>query len=227
MTTLTSLNRKDPWLRRLTLPAYQVSDAARYAAITAQTVRNWQRASADGYRAIADRSARASLSWMQLQELAIVAAMRARGVKLYKIRLARDYLGSVFKLEFPFSDERVKTDGQDVLMEETSELGKETKRLLVASRGGQYVWADLIGYRFEEFDFEKQLAVRWNIHGRKSRVVIDPRIAFGAPSVRGVPTWAISGRFKAGETIEDVAEDFLIDKDDVLKALQFEGITIH
>jgi uncharacterized protein (DUF433 family) len=228
MTTLVSTNTRDPWLRRLTLPAYQVIDAARYVAVTTQTVRNWQHANRDGYSAIAARRARASLSYYQLQELSIVAAMRLRGVSLKKIRLARDWLSSKFNLEFPFSDERVKTDGQDVLMEEfETELGKNTARLMVASRGGQYVWADIIGHRFGEFDYERHLAIRWNIHGRDSGVVIDPRISFGAPAVRGVPTWAIRGRRKAGETIEDIAEDFKIDKDDVMKALRFEGASIH
>lgn len=227
MAILVSMNKKEPWLRRLTLPAYQVKYAAMYVAFTTQTVRNWQRVRSDGRSAISNRRAGESLSYYQLQELAIVAAMRKKGVSLKKIRLARDWLASKFNLEFPFSDERVKSDGQDVLMEEmTKELGKTTARLLVANRGGQYVWADVIGHRFSEFDYENEIAVRWNVHGRDTGIVIDPRISFGAPAVRGVPTWAIRGRYKAGEAIEDLAEDFQIAKSDVLKALKFEGVSV-
>ena len=226
MTTLVSTDSRDPWKRRLYLPAYQVQDAARYADIATQTVRNWQRATGDSPAAIAARVSRVSLSYLQLQELAVVSAMRKQGISLQKIRLAREYLSTTFTLEFPFSDEQVKTDGQDILMEFKEQLGGAL-RLLVANRGGQLVWREIIGERFNEFEYEKSLAVRWRMGGEQSGIVIDPRVSYGAPSIRGVPTWALSGRVRAGETVGDVAEDFLISQNDVRKALKFEGITVH
>ena len=54
------------------------------------------------------------------------------------------------------------------------------------------------------------------------RVVIDPRISFGAPAVKGIATWALSGREKAGESIADIAEDFGLTLEDVKAALTFE-----
>lgn len=226
MTTLISTDSRDPWKRRLYLPSYQVQDAARYAKITTQTIRNWQRETGDSGAAIAERPSRVSLSYLQLQELAIVSAMRKQGISLQKIRLAREYLSTTFTLEFPFSDKQVKTDGQDILMEFKTQLGGAL-RLLVANKGGQFVWREIIGERFNEFEYEKNLAVRWRIGGGQSGVVIDPRISYGAPAVKGVPTWALSGRYLAGEAIEDVAADFLISQNDVRKALTFEGITIQ
>lgn len=223
---LVSRNANQPWLRRLTLPAYQVKDAARYADVSTTTVLNWQRESVRAGSAIASRAPREPLSYLKLQELAIVAAMRDQGIKLEKIRLARDYLRQFLGVEFPFSDRRVLTDGQDILMRLESELGKSA-RLMVANRGGQYVWPEVIDERFAEFDYEGDIAVRWRVGGNETKVVIDPRLAFGAPTVRGVPTWALRGRFIAGEALEDIASDFLIDPDDVRKALVFEGITLH
>ena len=226
MATLISTDTKDPWVRRLLLPAYHVKEAARYADITTQTVRNWQHDGKESGSAIAPRKSRESLSYFQLQELAIVAAMRMQGVKLQKIRLARDWLSTEFKLEFPFSDRRVKTDGQDIIMEHEDEL-KGDMKLMVANKGGQYVWSEIIGSRFEEFEYERDLAIRWHVRGRKSGIVIDPRIAFGAPAIRGVPTWVLRGRHNAGEAVEDVADDFLISRADVRKALKFEGVSVH
>jgi uncharacterized protein (DUF433 family)/DNA-binding transcriptional MerR regulator len=226
MTTLVSTDLRDPWIRRLYLPAYQVKDGARYAGVTTQTVRNWQRDGNQVGAAIAPRNLGESLSYLQLQELAIVSAMRSEGVTLNKIRLARDWLSSKFSLEFPFSDSRVKSDGQDVLMEYKEELGEDV-RLLVANKGGQFVWSEIIGDRFNEFDYERNLAIRWRVGGINSGIIIDPRISFGAPSVRGVPTWALSGRYKAGETIEDMARDFAITRAQVKKGLKFEGVSIH
>lgn len=226
MTNLISTDSRDPWIRRLLLPAYQVKDAARYATVTTQTVRNWQQEAKEAGAAIASRKPRVSLSYLQLQELAIVSAMRAQGIELQKIRLARNYLSSRFGLEFPFSDRRVSNDGQDILMDLGDELGGALG-LLVANKGGQYVWREIIGSRFKEFEYERNLAVRWNVGGARSGVVIDPRISYGAPSVRGVPTWALRGRFTSGETVGDIAKDFLISSADVKKALKFEGVAVH
>ncbi|HTS20829.1 MAG TPA: DUF433 domain-containing protein [Casimicrobiaceae bacterium] len=225
-TTLISTDAKEPWVRRLFLPAYQVNDAARYVGITTQTIRNWQReADETTGSAIAPRASREALSYLQLQELAIVAAMRELGVKLRTIRLARDWLSFRFALEFPFSDNRVKSDGQDILME-CDDLGGDRK-LLVANKGGQFVWTEIIGNRFNEFEYEKNLAIRWHVGGANTGIIIDPRIAFGAPSIRGVPTWALRGRFTAGETINDIAADFVIKAAEVRKALKFEHVSIN
>ncbi len=54
--------------------------------------------------------------------------------------------------------------------------------------------------------------------------MIDPRIAFGAPTVSGLPTWVIRGRYLTGETIADIVEDFEICESAVRDALAFEGI---
>lgn len=224
---MVSSNERQPWRRRLTLPTYQVKDAARYAHVSTQTVRNWQRTVEAAGSAIATRDARVALSYFQLQEVAIVAAMRARGVELQKIRMARQYLSTALKLEFPFSDPRVKDDGQDILVSLKDELEGAWK-LLVANKGGQYVWHNIIGQKFAEFDYEDDIAVRWRVAGGdQDGVIIDPRVSFGAPTIRGVPTWAVTGRYSVGEAIEDIADDFVISPEDVRKAIAFEQATIH
>jgi uncharacterized protein (DUF433 family)/DNA-binding transcriptional MerR regulator len=223
---LVSANERDPWLRRLTLPAYQVKDAARYAGVTTQTVLNWQKEGNQVGSAIAHRKPREALSWLKLQELAIVAAWRALKIPLQDIRRARDWLRNYLNNEFPFADERVVTDGQDIIML-LDEVDKRAFKILVANKGGQEAWPEIIGRRFAEFDYANSRAVRWRIFGDESGVVLDPRIAFGAPTVKGVPTWALKGRFNAGEVIEDIAADFVLEPEDVKKALAFEGITVH
>ena len=39
-------------------------------------------------------------------------------------------------------------------------------------------------------------------------MLIDPRISFGAPMIKGVPTWVLKGRHEAGESIGDIRDDF-------------------
>ncbi|WP_349370977.1 DUF433 domain-containing protein [Salinarimonas sp.] len=55
---------------------------------------------------------------------------------------------------------------------------------------------------------------------------LDPRLAFGAPNVRGVATWALKDRWESGETIRDIADDFDLDPPDVEAALAFERVAI-
>src|SRR5258706_4335898 len=209
VTKLVSMDIRDPWIRRLLLPAYQVKDAARYAEVMSQTVRNWQRGGDQIGAAIANRKPRESLSYLQLQELAIVSAMRHQGIELQKIRLARDYLSSHFSLEFPFSDQRVKTDGQDILVDLKDELGRDLG-LLVANRGGQYVWRDMIGSRFDEVGYEKRLAVRLRVGGHFTGGVIDSRLLVGAPAVHRGPTSAPRGRYAAGAPNHQIACEFVM-----------------
>jgi hypothetical protein len=59
-----------PWKRRLFIPNYQVGEAARYAGIDPQTVAAWHK------RMLSKREKRAELSYLQLIELAVVAAAR-------------------------------------------------------------------------------------------------------------------------------------------------------
>ncbi|MGA7951244.1 MAG: DUF433 domain-containing protein [Thiobacillaceae bacterium] len=216
---------KADWSKRLYLPAYQVKSAAAYAGVTPQTVRNWQKETGSG-AAISRREAGVSLSYLQLQELAIVSAMRTLNVKLASIRTARDYLASALETEFPFADERVKCDGQDILLQAADELNGSLSVLVVANRGGQYAWSDIIGEKFDEFEYEKGVALKWHLSGSKP-VIIDPRISFGSPTIRGVPTWAIRGRELAGEDVGEIADDFGLSVGDVKDALAFEHSLLH
>ena len=95
---------------------------------------------------------------------------------------------------------------------------------MVADAHGQTAWQEMVGERFAQFDYESGLALVWHVAGRDSPVVINPRVSFGAPTIRGIPTWALKGRWTAGESIEEMADDFGLDEDDVSMGLNFEGI---
>jgi uncharacterized protein (DUF433 family) len=58
----------------------------------------------------------------------------------------------------------------------------------------------------------------------RRRVVIDPEIAFGRPIVAGksISTAAIVERIDAGESIDDIALDYDISRDDIEEAVLYE-----
>lgn len=218
------------WRARLTIPNYRIREAARYAHLSSQTVANWHsKPGANRRSTLSTKESGAALSYLQLIEVAVVASFRKSGVSLKKIKAAREYLAKQLEAEYPFASYKFKTDGKELWMDYAQfEAKAGDKTLLAASKGGQLAWTDIIG-RLHEFDYENDegLAIRWHVAGRDESVVIDPRIQFGAPSVEGVATWAFRGRWEAGETLDDIADDFGVANVDVLAALDFEGIKVE
>lgn len=225
MPTAEDRSKPAPWQRRLYLPAYSIVDAARYARTSPRTVSYWHYQGSPLGPALPGRERRVPLSSLQLVEVAFVATFRELGVSLQRLRRAREYLAQTFHAEYPFAQMRLKTEGQHILLDlQEIEPDTEVGRLIVADAEGQIAWKDLVAERFAEFSYENGLAVRWHVRGKESPVIIDPRVSFGAPTIRGVPTWAIRGRILAGEPAREIAEDFGLEEGDVLEALQFEGV---
>lgn len=215
------------WRRRLYLPAYSIVDAARYAGTRPQTVSYWFYGGGGLGPALPGKERGRLLSYLQLVEVAFVASFRTLGVSLQRIRRAREYLAQALTSEYPFAQYRLKTEGHHVLLDlNVIEPDAELGRLVTADEGGQIAWADVIAERFAEFHYEEQLAVCWFVGGIETGVVIDPRIQFGAPTVAGVPTWVIKGRWIANESLDEIQEDFGLSKEDILKALAFEGLKV-
>lgn len=224
MPTMTSV-RGEPWRRRLYLPAYQIGDSARYAGTAAQTVTYWHYHGGRLGAALPGRERRRPLSYLELIEVAFVSTFRSLGVPLQRIRRAREYAAQVLGAEYPFAEHRWLTEGHHVMLDlrdvdDDAAIG----RLIVADARGQIAWQDLVGDRFSQFTYEHGLALIWRLRGVESPVLINPRVAFGAPTVKGIPTWVLRGRWNAGESEEDIQEDFHLGLDDIRRGLEFEGI---
>ncbi len=219
-------NKQEAWRKRLFIPNYQIGEAARYAQISPQTVRSWHQG--DESRTLSRRANRTSLSYLQLIEVAVVAAMRKSGITLKTIRSARDYVQKQLHSEYPFAEYKFKADGKSLFMDFQQIAGKKGKGMLLRpDRNGQLAWADIIG-RLDQFDYERgKLAIKWHLAGRNSPVVIDPKVAFGAPSVKGIATWVLKGRWEAGEDILEIANDFNLKEREVVAALKFEQINMN
>lgn len=216
------------WRDRLTVPTYRVGDAARYASTTAQTIGNWQRAS-DANRLLSPRDGREYLSYLQLIEVGIVSAMRKSGIPIKSIKSARDYLSREFGSEYPFAEYKFKSDGKQLLLD-ADFIGKAEKgKLISVSESGQFVWRELLEDLLKEFDYppdHEGAVIRWRVAGKDKPIIIDPRVSFGAPNVHGIATWVLRDRWKSGENLQDIAEDYELPVYDVMEALKFEKIDI-
>lgn len=172
------------------------------------------------------KARRKPLTYVQLTEIAFVATFRKLGVSLKDLRVAHAYLRETMNVEHPFAEYRFQTEGVHVLLR-LGELHPELadmNRLLVADRAGQIAWPSVLSERFAEFDYERGVAVRWHVAGPNSAVIIDARLAFGTPTIKGVKTQAIRGRAKAGVSEEALQRDFGLSADELDDALVFEGL---
>ena len=206
------------WQSRLTVPNYGISEAARYADISAGTVGRWQTS-----MELPDRQPRKRISYYELIEIAVVSVCRQVGMKLVDIKAAHQYFSSQFKTPYPFATLDLKTDGVDLLKDYSPE-SEGAARMIAGNRNGQLAWRDVIAQRFREFEYERGVVTSWAVAGEKSSVIIDPRVRFGAPAVEGLPTWLIKERWEAGEPPEDTASEFNLKVRSVKDALKFEGI---
>lgn len=217
----TAVTQAPPWRRRLYLPSYRASDAARYVRAHPSTISAWL------YRHdlnLPERTKGSPLSYLELVEVAFVAFFRRLEISMKRITDARSYIAQNIASEYPFAEHTFKTEGFHILMNyDEFDPYANWDSVIVADAQGQLAWTDLMGERFAEFDYEHEIAIRWHPAGRDSQVTIDPRVAFGAPMVSGLPTWVIRGRFDSGETIPEIADDFGIEETAVQDALAFEN----
>lgn len=221
----------DLWRARLRVPAFRIQDAARYADVPSATVARWHEMAGTPSKkkpVLSRKEPREALSYLQLIELAVVAVMRGAGVKMSDIRAAREYLATQLKSEYPLAEVEFQTDGRALLTDyKDFDASGPLDVLVESTKGGQLVWSEALRRRFDEFEYEgkgRGIAQRWWVRGRNQPIIIDPKIAFGAPAVGSVPTWAIRQHWDAGEGLRDISDDLGIEVSLVEAALRFEGI---
>lgn len=218
-----------PKLRaRMQAPVYRISEAARFTEAKPQTVYYWHKGTGAGpaIRRSPENGGK-SLSYMELVEVAFVAAMRSRGVSLQAIRRAREYVRRKIDSPYPFATYRFKTDGKHILLDlKDFKPDADEHDVIVLDRDGQLAWGNILASAFARFDYEKEIARRWHPLGHELPVIIDPAVAFGEPNVNGVATWVIKNRVIAGEKIDEIQRDFEVTETHIRAALEFEKVTV-
>lgn len=234
--TTSTFKADDPRL----LPAYSVAEAARYLRMPEVTVRSWVAGRLYPVRGKQRRSKpvinlddpkRQYLSFINLVEAHVLAAIRRRyGVSLPKVRRALDYVRREFRVERPLIDEAFQTDGLDLFVERYGEL-------INASREGQQAMKDIIsvylqrierdagGLPIKLYPFTRDTESGVTPSSDPRLVVITPTVSFGRPVIAGtgIPVSAIYERYKAGDSISDLARDFRLDSSAVEEAIRCEA----
>lgn len=165
-----------------------------------------------------------TVTFLDLIELLVIKGFRGEGVPLKNIRTAAEEARAIFQTDHPLATQRLETDGRHIfgrIQDERNFFG-----LVSLSERGQWVFVEAIeAYLREiEYDLDTRLAIRWWPAGKEGSIVVDPRIAFGAPHIAatGVPTTALYEPVAAGDDPELVARWFGIDPGQVEAAVRYE-----
>src|SRR5437588_11969230 len=225
--------------RRLA-PAYSVAEAAHYLRMPEATLRSWV---VGRLYPVAGQSKRSRplihlddpkkqyLSFINLVEAHVLAAIRRRhDVKLPKVRKALDYVRRQFRVERPLINQAFQTDGLDLFVERYGEL-------INASREGQRVMKEIIGVYLKRIEWDaKGLPIKLYPFTRDTQadaapaadprvVVMNPKISFGRPVISGtgIPVASIYERYKAGDSVADLAQDFRLEISAIEEAIRCEA----
>jgi uncharacterized protein (DUF433 family) len=174
-----------------------------------------------------DGSAKEGLSFLNLVEAHVLAAIRrVHNVSLLKVRDALDYVKRELKIERPLLSPKFQTDGVDLFVEELGNLLNVTTHVYsfeqIMRAYLKRIQRDVKGAPVKLYPFLRKEDIKKA--SAPSPVEIDPRLAFGRPVLvgRAVPTAVLADRFKAGDSIEDLAGDFEVSSFVIQEAIRCE-----
>jgi len=222
------------------LPAYSVAEAAHYLRMPEGTLRSWVVGRLYPVAGTSKRSRplihlddpkKQYLSFINLVEAHVLAAIRRRHeVRLPKVRRALDYVQRQFRVEHPLINQAFQTDGLDLFVERYGQL-------ISASREGQHAMKEIIGVYLKRVDWDaKGLPIKLYPFTRDTEsgaapksdpkvVVMNPAVSFGRPVIAGtgIPVSSIYERYKAGDSVANLAQDFNLETGAIEEAIRCEA----
>lgn len=223
---------------RFDIPLYSLTEAARYLDVPATTFASW----AKGYvRRSADPSTvtgapvlssvpserGAGVPFIALAEGMVLAAIRKTGVPMQRIRPALLALQETLGIEYALASERLYSDGAELLYDFAGSQPKAERNQtmeLVVLRNGQRVFTEIVRDYLQRIEYAHDgYAQLLHLPGyERGQVVADPTRSFGQPMFvhGGAKVADVMDRFRAGESLDDLAEDFGVPIEDLEDALR-------
>lgn len=225
---------------RFEVPLYSVSEAARHIGVPRRTFDTWVRgysrrpkrrspvSGAPVITLLTASSTGPSVPFVGLAEGFVLAAFREAGVPLQRIRPAITRLQEELGIPHALASRSLYTDGAEVLYDYAESTGDtpegKSARELVVVRNHQRVFQEVVDAYLRRIEFAPDgwASVIHLPQYRAADVVVDPERSFGIPIfARGAArVEVVLGRFKAGESIEMLSEEFGVPPAELLDALR-------
>jgi uncharacterized protein (DUF433 family) len=215
-------------------PAYTMAEAARYLKLAPATLRAWvagrpyPKANGTAHLRPLIRPAKNPppiLSFWNLIEAHVLRSLRTEhGVSMDSLRKAIDYAQRSLQIERLLLSPELRTDAGKVLLEK---YGK----LIDLSASGQLAMRHTFNEHLSRVDWDQStFPVRLypflgsGLSGAERPIRIDAQVAFGRPvlAARSISTATIVGRIDAGESLEELAEDYEVSVDQIEEAVLYE-----
>jgi uncharacterized protein (DUF433 family) len=214
-------------------PAYGLAEAARYVRLPAATLRTWlvgrdypkgdDKATFHPLIKPAYREP-LQLSFYNLVEAHVLRALRTEhGVALKELRRAIAYAEKKLQIHRLLLSQDLRTHAGQVFLDRYVELINLSASGQLAMR--KMFEDHLARVEWDEWKFPVRLYpyVGAAVSTAERPIAIDPQIAFGRPIVQraGVSTGAIADRIDAGESVEAVAEDYDLSREEIEQAVLY------
>lgn len=216
------------------VPAYTLAEAAYYLSIPFATLRSWVLGRhypvADGEKffapiiEIADKKKRL-LSFTNLVEAHVLNAIRREHeIRLPKIRRAIAYLRNILNSPHPLADRNFETDGMNLFIQEYGRLINISQEGQLAMRNVLELFLKRVKRDNKGAPIKLYLFTRRGAADEPLAVVVDPAVSFGRPVLEGtgIPTEILAQRYKAGDSLEELVEDYGRPRQEIEEAIRYE-----
>jgi uncharacterized protein (DUF433 family) len=204
------------------LPAYPLVEAAHYLGIHVSTLGSWFR---EGALLVADADSVQMSFWNLVEAFVLKGLREEHRMSLQRIRVAVEELRRQYPdLPHPLAQLDLAVLNRD--------LDADRDGLLVdASRGGQLGIRRVLELYLSRVEKGAGGAIRLypftrpQLEDAPRLVAIDPAVSFGRPVIAGtsIPTGVLHERWKAGDSISDLAEDYDRPIEEIEEALRYEA----
>ena len=228
---------------RTDVPLYTMNEAADYLGVKRSTFQTWVK----GYvRPRGDRPVtkgdpiltafevdqsqpRApTMPFVGLVEGMVLAAIRASGVPLQRVRPALEALQREMGLAHALASRSLYTDGAEVLYDIAERAGDSRAardaRMLIVVRNNQRVFTEVVQEYLQRIEYGSDGLARL-VHlpqYERAEVVVDPTRSFGKPIFvqGGARVVDVLERFWTGESLDDLREEFGVPHDALEDAIR-------
>lgn len=209
------------------LPAYEVSEAARYLGLPYYTLYSWVRpvefVTKDPYctKSLIQRPRNSTkLSFMNLVEGHIIKAINQHHrVPVPEILSAVEYAKNELGIEDLLVNKELKVGVKQLFVQKFDQL-------VSLGRGGQLAMQKVLSRYLERVEYNEHLPVRFFplVQDSKHKYVsISPTVSFGKPIVGGIKTRVIAERYEIGDEKTEIADDYGLSEDQVEEAIIYEA----
>ena len=216
------------------LPAYGFAEAAHYLRIPPATLRSWVRGrhypteiGKKFFKPVIELPdpKLPSLSFLNLVEAHVLDAIRREhNIPLDKVRTALNYVKQHLGVPHPLAEQKFESDGVSLIV---SRFGQ----LIAVSEAGQLAMKVMLAAHLRRIEHDTAgMAIQLYPFTRKRQpdepkiIVIDPSVSFGRPTIigTGVTTAIVAERYKAGESPDELADDYGCERRYIEEAVRCE-----